>query len=182
MERGEIRWYTFKSPDKKRPVVILLRSSALKFLGEVTAAPITSTIRDIPTEVVLDQQDGMKTIGRSTNCTNIQMNRPALQRGEKKIQRKLRRGFSPGCSQNTGLKPRKEIWELCIPRAEARGYSFMNFVPCAICAALKTISAINLDHIQTVSKDKIGAYITKLSEAKLEEIKSALLFALGFDD
>ncbi|NUQ43100.1 MAG: type II toxin-antitoxin system PemK/MazF family toxin [Calditrichaceae bacterium] len=172
MERGEIRWYTFKSPDKKRPVVILLRSSALKFLGEVTAAPITSTIRDIPTEVVLDQQDGMKTIGRSTNCTNIQMNRPALQRGEKKIQRKLRRGFSPGCSQNTGLKPRKE----------ARGYSFMNFVPCAICAALKTISAINLDHIQTVSKDKIGAYITKLSEAKLEEIKSALLFALGFDD
>lgn len=104
MERGEIRWYTFKSPDKKRPVVILTRNSALKFLCEVTIAPMTSTIRDIPTEVILDQEDGMK-----------------------------------------------------------------------------MVSAINLDHIQTVSKGKVGAYIAKLSESKLEEIKSALLFALGFD-
>lgn len=104
MERGEIRWYTFKSPDKKRPVVILTRNSALKFLGEVTIAPITSRIRDIPTEVILDQEDGMK-----------------------------------------------------------------------------MVSAINLDHVQTVSKSKVGAYVAKLSESKLEEIKSALLFALGFD-
>ena len=105
MERGEIRWYTFKAPDKKRPVVILTRNSALKFLGEVTIAPITSTIRDIPTEVILDQQDGMKTV--------------------------------------------------CV---------------------------VNLDHIQTVSKGRIGAYITKLSESKLDEIKAALLFAFGFDN
>jgi len=104
MERGEIRWYTFKAPDKKRPVVILTRNSALKFLSEVTIAPITSTIRDIPTEVILDQQ-----------------------------------------------------------------------------ADIKTVSAINLDHVQTVSKDKVGAYISKLSDSKLEEIKAALLFALGFD-
>lgn len=104
MERGEIRWYTFKSPDKKRPVVILTRNSALKFLGEVTIAPITSTIRDIPTEVILDQKDGVK-----------------------------------------------------------------------------MVSAINLDHIQTVSKGKIGAYVSKLPGSKLEEIRSALLFALGFD-
>jgi len=103
MERGEIRWYTFKSPNKKRPVVILTRNSALNFLGEVTIALITSTIRDIPTEVILDQKDGMK-----------------------------------------------------------------------------TLSAINLDHIQTVSKGKIGAYISKLSDSKLDEIKPALLFALGF--
>lgn len=104
MERGEIRWYKFKSPDKKRPVVILTRNSALGFLGDVTIAPITSTIRDIPTEVILEQKDGVK-----------------------------------------------------------------------------TVSVINLDHIQTISKAKIGSYISKLSESKLEEIKSALLFALGFN-
>ncbi len=104
MERGDIRWYTFKSPDKKRPVVILTRNSALKYLGEVTIAPITSTVRDIPSEVILDQNDGMK-----------------------------------------------------------------------------TVSAINLDHIQTVSKNNVGAFISKVSESKLAEIKAALLFALGFD-
>lgn len=45
MRRGEIRWYTFKTPDKKRPVLILTRNSVLDVLGEVTVAPITSTKR-----------------------------------------------------------------------------------------------------------------------------------------
>jgi mRNA interferase MazF len=103
MRRGEIRWYKFKPPDKERPVVILSRSSAIEFLGEITIAPITSTIRDIPTEVILDERDGMK-------------------------------------------------------------------VKCAI----------NLDHIQTVSKSKIGRLITTLSEEKIMLIREALLFALGF--
>ena len=59
MKRGEVRWYQFSPPDKKRPVVILTRDSALEFLGEVTVAPITTTIRDIPTEVLLTKADGM---------------------------------------------------------------------------------------------------------------------------
>ena len=59
MAHGEVRWYRFARPDKKRPVLILTRSSALEFLGEVTIAPITTTIRDIPTEVVLTPADGM---------------------------------------------------------------------------------------------------------------------------
>jgi len=46
----------------ERPVSILTRNSALKFFGEVTVAPITSTVRGIPTEVILDNQAGMKTI------------------------------------------------------------------------------------------------------------------------
>ena len=58
-KRGEVRWYQFSRPDKKRPVVILTRDSALEFLGEVTVAPITTTIRDIPTEVLLTKADGM---------------------------------------------------------------------------------------------------------------------------
>lgn len=59
MRRGEIRWYRFSRPDKKRPVVILTRDSVLEYLGEVTIAPITSTIRDIPSEVALGLADGL---------------------------------------------------------------------------------------------------------------------------
>ncbi|MDE3035942.1 MAG: type II toxin-antitoxin system PemK/MazF family toxin, partial [Nitrospirota bacterium] len=59
MRRGEVRWYKFSHPDKRRPVVILTRDSALAFLGEVTVAPVTGTIRDIPSEVPLGKTDGM---------------------------------------------------------------------------------------------------------------------------
>jgi mRNA interferase MazF len=59
LRRGEVRWFKFQRPDKKRPVVILTRDSALDFLGEVTIAPITSTVRDIPSEVLLTAGDGM---------------------------------------------------------------------------------------------------------------------------
>ncbi len=101
MKRGEIRWYKFKAPDKKRPVLILTRDSILEYLGEVTVAPITSTVRDIPSEVFLCQQDGM-----TKDC------------------------------------------------------------------------AINLDHIQTVSKGKIGSLITRLSKNKLIKTSEAIIFAL----
>ena len=53
------RWYKFKTPDKKRPVLVLTRDSILEYLGEITVAPITSTVRDIPSEVFLSKQDGM---------------------------------------------------------------------------------------------------------------------------
>ena len=59
MNRGDVCWYTFKAPDKKRPVLILTRDSAIAVLNTVTVAPITSTIRSIPTEVVLTTADGM---------------------------------------------------------------------------------------------------------------------------
>ena len=59
MKRGEIRWYKFKTPDKKRPVLILTRDYILEYLGEVTVAPITSTVRDIPSEIFITKQDGM---------------------------------------------------------------------------------------------------------------------------
>ncbi len=59
LRRGEVRWYKFRRPDKKRPVLILTRDSALDFLAEVTIAPVTSTVRDIPSEVLLTRADGM---------------------------------------------------------------------------------------------------------------------------
>jgi mRNA interferase MazF len=59
VNRGDVCWYTFNAPDKKRPVLILTRNSAIAVLNSVTIAPITSTIRSIPTEVVLTKEDGL---------------------------------------------------------------------------------------------------------------------------
>jgi len=59
MKRGDICWYTFQPPNKRRPVLVLTRNSALPVLNAVTVAPITSTIRSIPTEVILTADDGM---------------------------------------------------------------------------------------------------------------------------
>ena len=59
MKRVEIRWYRFQKPDKRRPVVIIMCSSSLDFLNEVTVAPITTTIRNIPSEVLLKSAEGM---------------------------------------------------------------------------------------------------------------------------
>ena len=101
MRRGEVRWYKFSAPDKTRPVLILTRDSIIEYLGEVTVAPITSVIRDIPSEVSLTRDDDMP-----RDC------------------------------------------------------------------------AINFDHIQTVSKGKIGSLITTLSPKKLEQVREAILFAL----
>lgn len=58
--RGDIRLYEFHAPDKKRPVLVLTRESAIGYLSTVTVAPITSAVRGVPSEVVLDEEDGMK--------------------------------------------------------------------------------------------------------------------------
>ncbi|MEK6643744.1 MAG: type II toxin-antitoxin system PemK/MazF family toxin [Planctomycetota bacterium] len=103
INRGDIRWYRFAAPDKRRPVLILTRDSAIDYLAELTIAPITSTIRDIPSEVMLTPADGMP-----RDC------------------------------------------------------------------------AINLDHLQTVSKSRIGPILTRLHSVKLAEVRKALTFALDF--
>jgi len=58
--RGDVRLYEFAPPDKRRPVVVLTRDAAIRYLSTVTVAPITSTIRGVPSEVVLSEEDGMK--------------------------------------------------------------------------------------------------------------------------
>jgi mRNA interferase MazF len=58
--RGDVRLYQFAPPDKKRPVVVLTRNSAIPYLSTVTVAPITSTIRGVPSQVILNEHDGMK--------------------------------------------------------------------------------------------------------------------------
>ncbi len=103
MKRGEIRWYRFQAPDKKRPVLIIHREDIIEHLAEVTVAPLTTTVRNIPSEVF-----------------------PA----------ELEDGVLHDC-------------------------------------------AVNVDHIQTVSKAKIGALITTLSLSKMADVGHAIRFALG---
>ena len=58
--RGEIWRYRFKAPDKHRPVVILTRQSVLPLLSTAMVAPITSTIRGLPSEVIVGVAEGLK--------------------------------------------------------------------------------------------------------------------------
>ena len=72
LSRGQVRWYTFRAPDKRRPVLILTRQSALSYLNKVTVAPLTTTIRDIPSEVFLTPEDDGVLESCVVNFDNIQ--------------------------------------------------------------------------------------------------------------
>ena len=48
-----MRLFRFPAPDKQRPVLELTRASAIDYLARVTVAPITSTMRGVPSEVPL---------------------------------------------------------------------------------------------------------------------------------
>jgi mRNA-degrading endonuclease toxin of MazEF toxin-antitoxin module len=45
VKRGEIRWYTFRVPDKRRPILILTRNEVIDRLNEIIVVPVTRTIR-----------------------------------------------------------------------------------------------------------------------------------------
>ncbi len=102
MRRGEVRWYKFEKPEKKRPVLILTRDSVLQYLNEVTVIPLTTKIRNIPSEVIVDKEDGL---------------------------------------------PRR--------------------------------CAVNCDHIQTVSKGRIGNLVTVISESGMKRVSYAVGFVLS---
>lgn len=104
MTRGDVVWHKFKDPDKTRPVLILTRNGAIPELNAITIVPITTTVREVPSQVVLTEEDGMR--------------------------------------------------EVC---------------------------AVNLDWIQTVPKNKLGSYITHLSDERMQEVFEAIKFAFGFD-
>jgi mRNA interferase MazF len=58
VNRGEIWWA--EHPDAgRRPYLVLTRQAAIPVLDRVLAVPATRTIRSIPTEVLLDEDDGM---------------------------------------------------------------------------------------------------------------------------
>ncbi|MGH9247252.1 MAG: type II toxin-antitoxin system PemK/MazF family toxin [Acidimicrobiales bacterium] len=58
VKRGDVFW--LEHPEwGRRPVLVLTRDAAIPVLKRVTIASISRTIRGIPTEVVLDEDDGL---------------------------------------------------------------------------------------------------------------------------
>ena len=53
-------WWADLAGDKVRPVLILTRANIAPLLHNVLIAPITTTIREIPTEVTLDIDNGVR--------------------------------------------------------------------------------------------------------------------------
>ena len=58
--RGEVWWGEIEDVGR-RPFLVMTRTAAIPVLNNVLAAPVTRTIRDIPTELLLGPDDGMPT-------------------------------------------------------------------------------------------------------------------------
>ena len=67
VNRGEIWRLHRPHPDKRRPVVVICRSSLIPLLHTVIAAPVTSTVRGAPTEVSVGVEEGL----REASCVNL---------------------------------------------------------------------------------------------------------------
>jgi mRNA interferase MazF len=102
LNRGEIWLFQFERPDKRRPVLVLTRQEVIPLLRTVMVAPITSTIRGAPSEVLVGVDQG-----------------------------------------------------------------------------LKHDSAVNLDHVQTVDKQRLRKYVGQLDRDKMSRVCRALAIATG---
>jgi mRNA interferase MazF len=72
VKQGDIYWYTFRSPDKRRPVLILTRTSAISYLSGITVAKLTTTIRGAASEVLLTPGEDGVLAECVVNTDNIQ--------------------------------------------------------------------------------------------------------------
>ena len=70
MNRGEIWQFEFRKPDKTRPVLVLTRQEMILHLHTVTVAPITRTIRGVPSEVLVGPEEGLKEAS-VVNCHHL---------------------------------------------------------------------------------------------------------------
>lgn len=69
MNRGEV-WDVDGPGAGRHPVVIVTRQVAIPLLTNVTVALVTSTVRDLPTEVLLDERHGLEPES-VVNCDNV---------------------------------------------------------------------------------------------------------------
>jgi mRNA interferase MazF len=56
---GDIRWFRFESPDKRRPVLVLGRDEVLSSWSQVLVIPLSTQIRGLPWEVLFLPEDGV---------------------------------------------------------------------------------------------------------------------------
>ena len=62
LRQGEIWWANLPAPAGRRPVLLLTRTDAVEHMANVTVAPLTRTIRDIESEVVLSAEHGVPSL------------------------------------------------------------------------------------------------------------------------
>ena len=55
--QGDIWWA--ETEGQRRPVLVVTRSEVVPVLNRILVAPITRTVRGIPTEIPLDVEDGL---------------------------------------------------------------------------------------------------------------------------
>ncbi len=67
--QGEIWWAT--AEDARRPVRVVTRSAAVQVLTGIVVAPVTRTVRGIPTEIHLGEAEGLPT-ERAASFDNLQ--------------------------------------------------------------------------------------------------------------
>jgi mRNA interferase MazF len=59
INRGDIRWFRFSAPDKRRPVLILGRPEILPSLSQIPVIPVSTTTRGLRWEVPLSMDEGL---------------------------------------------------------------------------------------------------------------------------
>jgi mRNA interferase MazF len=55
----EVRWANLPEPIGRRPVLLLTRTAAYRYLAKIVVAEITTTVRGIPQEVPLGRREGL---------------------------------------------------------------------------------------------------------------------------
>jgi len=58
LQQGDIWWA--EAEDKRRPVLVITRPQAIQALKRVVVAPVSRTVRGIPTEIALGPGDGLR--------------------------------------------------------------------------------------------------------------------------
>jgi mRNA interferase MazF len=59
IRRGDVRWFRFDAPDKRRPVLVLGRPDVLPSLAQIPVIPLSTQARGLPWEVPLSPDDGL---------------------------------------------------------------------------------------------------------------------------
>ncbi|HKG03276.1 MAG TPA: type II toxin-antitoxin system PemK/MazF family toxin [Conexibacter sp.] len=55
--QGDVWWA--EADDKRRPVLVITRNEAIPVLRRLVVAPVTRTVRGIPTEIALGADEGL---------------------------------------------------------------------------------------------------------------------------
>jgi mRNA interferase MazF len=72
VKQFEVWWADLREPAGRRPVLLLSRNDAYGYLSKFVAAEITSTIRQIASEVPLGEEEGLSK-ACVANCDNLRM-------------------------------------------------------------------------------------------------------------